>query len=138
MRFVSRAGLIAFALVVGAIVVPIAQASGLAGISSAPASNHAVVIPIRGEAISASISSEATSGRVTGSRDGVGEPRLRAAFAQATRPHLRNSARPTATSGSEGFQYGDAAVGAGPMAGLVLLGMAGALAARRRRQPLQP
>jgi hypothetical protein len=137
MRLVSRGGLMAIALVVGAIVVPTARAGGLAGISSAPASNHSVVVPIRGEAVSASVSSTATLGRVTSSRDGVGEPRLRAYFAQATRTHLRSSA-PTTSSGSEGFQYGDAAVGAGVMAGLVLLGIAGALAARRRRQPLQP
>jgi hypothetical protein len=138
MRLVSRGGPIAIALAVGAIVVPTVQASSAAGTSSAPASNHFVVIPIRGEGVSASISSAATAGRVTSSRDGVGEPRLRAFFTQATRTHLRNGARPTASSGSEGFQYGDAAVGAGLMAGLVLLGMAGALAARRRRQPLQP
>jgi hypothetical protein len=138
MRLVSRGGLIAIALAVGAIVVPTAQASSSAGISGAPASNHSVFIPISGEAVSASISSAATPGRLTSSRDGVGEPRLRAFFAQVTRTHPRNGARPTTTSGSDGFQYGDAAVGAGLMAGLVLLGIAGTLAARRRRQPLQP
>jgi hypothetical protein len=68
----------------------------------------------------------------------VGEPGLRAAFAQATRTDVQNSASPVTTSGSKGFQYDDAAVGAGLMAGLVLLGTAGTLAARRRRQPLQP
>jgi LPXTG-motif cell wall-anchored protein len=51
---------------------------------------------------------------------------------------------PTTTAGvstnsdSEGFHFGDAAVGAGLMAGLVLLGTAGAFAARRRRQPVRP
>ena len=45
---------------------------------------------------------------------------------------------PTAVVGTnsdpEGFQFGDAAVGAAVMAGLVLLGAAGALAVRRRAQ----
>jgi hypothetical protein len=38
------------------------------------------------------------------------------------------------TQGSQRFQYGDAAIGAGVMAGLVLLAMAGALAVRRHSQ----
>ena len=46
---------------------------------------------------------------------------------------------PATTSGNsnpEQFHFGDAAIGAGVTAGLVLLGIAGLLAARRRRQPL--
>ena len=138
MRLVSRGGLIAVALAVGAIVVPTAQASRVGGTSSTAASSYSVVIPIPAEAVSASTPSGATARQVSSSRDGLGEPRLRAFFAQATRTPVRNSARPTAASGSKGFQYDDAAVGAGLMAGLVLLGTAGTLAARRRRQPLQP
>jgi hypothetical protein len=38
------------------------------------------------------------------------------------------------TAPSNGFDYGDAAVGAGVMAGLTLLGTAGALTIRRRTQ----
>jgi hypothetical protein len=44
-----------------------------------------------------------------------------------------------ATSGNPNprrFHFGDVAIGAGVTAGLVLLGIAGLLAARRRRQPL--
>jgi hypothetical protein len=46
---------------------------------------------------------------------------------------------PDTTSGNskpEQFQFGDAAIGAGVTVGLVLLGIAGLVAARRRRQPL--
>jgi LPXTG-motif cell wall-anchored protein len=46
---------------------------------------------------------------------------------------------PATTSGNsnpEQFHFGDAAIGAGITAGLVLLGIAGLIAARRRRQPL--
>jgi hypothetical protein len=95
MRLASRGGLIAIALTAGAIVVPMSQAGSLPGISSARASNHSVVITFPGEAVSASISSAATPGQVTSSRDGVGQPRLRAFFAQVARTHVRNSARPT-------------------------------------------
>jgi hypothetical protein len=47
----------------------------------------------------------------------------------------------TAASGSsvpEDFQFGDAAIGAGVMTGLVLVGTAGTLAARRRRHLVVP
>jgi LPXTG-motif cell wall-anchored protein len=47
---------------------------------------------------------------------------------------------PLATTGGnpdpQQFHFGDAAIGAGVTAGLVLLGIAGLLASRRRRQPL--
>lgn len=45
-------------------------------------------------------------------------------------------ATPSGNSNPEHFHFGDAAIGAGVTAGLVLLGIAGLLAARRRRQPL--
>jgi hypothetical protein len=112
--------------------------------------------------------SAATSDQLTTSRDGVGEGRLRAAFAHLGRTHGHSntsastsssnpgarlictphsqpvSCRPISTTrastaaGSHGFHYGDAAIGAALMGGLVLLGTAGTLATRRRRQPLHP
>jgi hypothetical protein len=42
---------------------------------------------------------------------------------------------PRASSPSNGFHYGDAAIGAGVMAGLTLLAASGTLTARRRRHP---
>jgi hypothetical protein len=42
----------------------------------------------------------------------------------------------SANSSPEQFNFGDAAIGAGVTAGLMLLGIASLLAARRRRQPL--
>ncbi|MBV9364282.1 MAG: hypothetical protein JO262_12705 [Solirubrobacterales bacterium] len=41
-------------------------------------------------------------------------------------------------SDPEGFQFGDAAIGAGVMAGLVLVGAAGAIGVRRRAQVRHP
>jgi hypothetical protein len=116
----------------------------------------------------ASTPSAATSDQLITSRDGVGEGRLRAAFAPVGRTLGRSNAaastsssnpgarlictprsqpvscrpasttRATTAAGSHGFHYGDAVIGAALMGGLVLLGTAGTLAARRRRQPLHP
>jgi len=50
----------------------------------------------------------------------------------------RSTTHASTASGSHGFAYGDAAIGAALIAGLVSLGMASMLAVRRRRQPLHP
>ena len=51
--------------------------------------------------------------------------------------NVRNiPAIPSGDSNPERFHFGDAAIGAGVTAGLVLLGIAGLLVARRRREPL--
>ena len=47
-------------------------------------------------------------------------------------------AAPTSGAPSNGFDYGDAAVGTGVIAGLALLGTAGTLAIRRRGQLRHP
>ena len=169
MRLVSRSGLIAIALAVGAVAAPASQASSLAGISSAPAARSPVMLPIPAQQVSAPVVtpnldkqgsawvvkpnpdeqasaatlSGATPGQATSSRDGVGEPRLRAQLAQLARTRVDKIKSTTApevsgSSGPQGFHLGDAAIGAGVMVGLMLLGAAGALAARRRGRPLHP
>jgi hypothetical protein len=150
MRPASRIRLIATALAIGAIAAPTAQAGGFfRGISSHPASTP----------------SGATPDQVTSSRNGV-ELRLRAVFAHRVRTHGANTTTTPVTavrtglhlicvprsrscstvsntlastaSRSLGFQYGDAAIGAGLMVGLGLLGMAGTLAVRRSAQLRHP
>jgi hypothetical protein len=49
-------------------------------------------------------------------------------------PASASFATPTSGAPNSGFDYGDAAIGAGGMAGLVLLGTAGTLVVRRRGQ----
>jgi hypothetical protein len=163
MRLISRTGVIIAVLTVGAIAAPAAFAdpshsgwnpapSGwvvgpnpdqqVAELAAAPAAHGylstRVVRPNPDEQLS----------QATSSRDGVGEAQLRAAFARAVPTHGRNVA-PTSTSsfsatrartpsGSQGFRFDDAAIGAGVIAGLTLIGMAGVLTVRRRGQLQRP
>jgi hypothetical protein len=56
-------------------------------------------------------------------------------------PNITNpvpNATPTNAAPSTGFDYGDAAIGAGITGGLVLLVTAGTLTVRRRSQPRHP
>jgi hypothetical protein len=146
MRLASRSGLIATTLAIGAIAAPSAQAGLFSNgadpkgadqqeaqsflrIYSHPASTPTVV---------------ATHDQATIARDQLGDSQLSAALlrqAQLYGSHITSTAtRVVSTANPPGFQYGDAAIGAGVMAGLVLLGMAGTLTVRRRTrtQPRHP
>ncbi len=124
MRLVSRSGLIAIAVVVGAIAAPAAQAVGLVAISSD----------------SSVTAAQASADRIAAERAAASPSAPLDRFALIKVHKIKIT--PTTTSGvsgnpdPEGFHSGDAAIGAGVMAGLVLLGSAGLIAARRRRQPL--
>jgi hypothetical protein len=155
MRQVSRTGLIATTLAIGAIVAPSAQAGLFSAgpdpsgagqqeaqsfqrIYSAPASTPLVVRANPDEQVPAStLSVVATPDQATVSRDQLGDRQLSTALLRIAQVNGRNiSSTPvvSATSSSHGFQYDDAAIGAGVMAGLVLLGIAGTLTVRRRGQ----
>jgi hypothetical protein len=124
MRLVSRSGLIAIVLTVAAIAASTAQASGgFAGIRPVQASTQA---PTRADQIAADRAARNPS----------------APLSQFSLAHVHSVTPPTTsevggTSDPKGFDFGDAALGAGLVAGVVLLGAAGTLVARRRRQPLQ-
>jgi hypothetical protein len=70
------------------------------------------------------------------------DPWLSAAIAQGAQINaskVASTATPNAsTAPDSGFQYDDAAIGAGVMAGLALIGTAGVLAVRRRGQLQRP
>jgi hypothetical protein len=130
-----------------------------------PASARFVVRANPDEQVSASAPSGPTVDPVTSSRDGATEPRLRAAFAPA-QTHRRSIAPTTTAAVSTGshlictprsepgfchsisntlantaphslgFQYDDAAIGAGVMAALLLLAGTATLTLRRRGQLL--
>jgi LPXTG-motif cell wall-anchored protein len=122
MRLVSRSGLIAIAVVVGAIVAPAAQAVGLAAISSDPS---AAAVQASADRIAAERAAASPSA-----------PLDRFALIKVHKITPTTTSGVSGSSDPEGFDLGDAAIGAGVMAGLVLLGSAGVIAARRRRQPL--
>jgi len=164
MRLVSRTGVIVAVLAVGAIAAPVASADpSHSGWNPAPsgwvvgpnpdqqAAEPAAAPAARGYLSARVVRSnpdEQLSQATTSSRDGLTEPQLRAAFARALQTHGRSGA-PTSTSslsatrastpsGSPGFHFDDAAIGAGVIAGLTLIGMAGVLTVRRRSQLQRP
>jgi hypothetical protein len=108
MRLATRSGLITTALAIGAIAAPNAQAGGL--FSTGPDPKGAD----QQEAQAFESLYHATSGN-------------RAAFST-----------PTSGARSDGFDYGDAAVGAGVVGGIALLTAAGGLTVRRRGQLRHP
>ena len=125
MRLVSRSGLIGIVLTVAAIATSTAQASaGLAGVRPVQASTPA-------HASADQIAAERAAHSPSAPLD-----RFSLAHVHTRTPNTTTEA--SGTSGSEGFDLGDAAIGASLMAGLLLLGAAGALVARRRRQPVRP
>jgi hypothetical protein len=166
MRLVSRSARIATAIAIGAIVAPSAQASalaggGLSGLAGSPAvaaheegqsfrwidshlgSNSSAVRPNPDEQLPASKPSVATPVKVTIVPERRGDRVLSGNLlrtAPLNGPNVVTTATPAVrtTSGSQGFQYDDAAIGAGVMVGLALLGTAGTLAARRRAQLRHP
>jgi MYXO-CTERM domain-containing protein len=114
MRLLSRSGLIATVIASAAIAAPSALASGpglgLSGVAGSPA----VVAHEEGQSYL-----------------------LRPA--SVTMHEVPSTAKRASTDpGSQGFQLDDAAIGAGAMAGLTLLGLGGAFAVRRRNQLIQP
>jgi hypothetical protein len=163
MRLATRTGMIATALAIGAILAPNAQA-GLFSNGPDPkgAGQQEAQSFLRIYSHSAATPTVATPDRAAVAR---AEASIGAAFARIAQVNGRNiasTATPVAsshlictprsepvfcrpistpvvtTANPQGFQYGDAAIGAGLMAGLTLLGAAGALAVRRRTQPRHP
>jgi hypothetical protein len=113
MRLVSRTGLIATSFAVAAIAVPSASANPSAQLS-----------PWAGPlAFASSQAPPSTPGPLAGplafQGGSSGSVKVTPTVVRVTEP-------------SNSFDYGDAAVGAGVMAGLTLLGAAGALTVRRR------
>jgi hypothetical protein len=145
MRLASRSGALATILAIGAIAAPSAQA-GLFSAGPDPIGagqqeaqgflriySHQAPTP----------TAAATPDQATVAVDQLGDRQLSAALlriAQIDGRNVASTAAPvvSANPGSPGFQFGDAAIGAGVMAGLVLLGTAGTLAVRRRDQLRQP
>ena len=122
MRLVSRSVLIAIAVVVGAIAAPAAQAVGLGAISRDSSGTAAQVSADHLAAERAAASPSAPLDQFT--------------LIKVHKITPTTTSEVSDNSGPGGFHLGDAAIGAGVMAGLVLLGSAGLIAARRRRQPL--
>jgi hypothetical protein len=139
MRLVSRGGLIATALAIGAIAAPGAQAGGLlSGTTPDPpgAAQQEAQSFLRIYSHQASTPAVATPDKATIARDQLGDSQLSAALLRIAQINARNilSTTTMAVRTGDGFQYDDAAVGAGVMIGVVLLGTAGAFAVRRRGQ----
>jgi hypothetical protein len=159
MRLAPRTATIATILALGAIAAPCAQAGGLLSdtrpdprgaaqqealslvrIYSHQASTPAGVRPNRDEQVAVSTPSVvATPDQATVARDQLGDRQLSTSLMRIAQINGRNIAStPTpvmaTTARPLGFQYGDAAIGAGVMAGLVLSAIGGTLAIRRRRQ----
>jgi hypothetical protein len=123
MRLVSRSGLIAIVLTVAAITTATAQASaGLAGIRPTPAPTP----------------TQASADQIAAERAALSPsaPLDRFSLVKMHKVTSATTSEVGGNSGSAGFHFGDAAIGAGVMAGLAVLGIGGMLAARRRRPPL--
>ena len=168
MRLVSRSGLLATTLAIGAIGAPSAYAGGLLSsttndppgaaqqeaqsfqrIYGDPAPTLFVVRPNPDQQLSASTQSVSTPDHATVARDQAGDRQLSAALlriaqmfarntvltqasvASATLPH-NPRVHSTATSGG-GFDWGDAAIGAGGTIVLLLVVAGGARAAAGHR-----
>ena len=116
MRRTTRSGLIATVLAIGAIAAPTAQASGLLSGWHAPGGPEG-----SGPTITA------TAQQPPGGPGGSG-PTLRTAAAQQS----------PSTVPTNGFDYADAAVGAGVAGGVALLVTGGTLSVRRRSQLRRP
>jgi hypothetical protein len=140
MRLATHSGLIATTLAIAAIATPSAQA-GLfsAGPDPKGAAQQEAQSFLRIYSHPASTPSVATSDPATIARDQLGDRQLSAALLRMAQINGRNvattaTAPVASTTPNPGFQYGDAAVGGGLIAGLALLGTAGTLAVRRRGQ----
>ena len=138
MRLTSRSRMIAIALAVGAIAAPTAQASGLAGTLSAPTFSSSVAHLHPDGQVSASTAAQASADRIAADRAAASPsaPLDRFALIKVHTVTPTTTSEVSGNSGSGGFDVGDAAIGAGVMSGLVLLGIAGGLAVHRRRQPV--
>jgi len=157
MRLKSRSGPIATAVAIAAIAAPsAAQASGLAGVAGSPAvaaheegqsfrwveSHPAAISP----AVRPNPDEQAPASQPTGSKPvnpvvptRLGNRVLSGNLLRTTPVtghEAPSTAKPavTTSSGSQGFHYDDAAIGAGVMVGLMLLGGGTVLVVRRRSQ----
>ena len=142
MRLASRSGALATILAIGAIAAPSAQA-GLfsAGPDPIGAGQQEAQSFLRIYSHPASTPAVAAPDQATVARDQLGDRELSAALlriAQLNGANIASRATPAASTVNPEFQYDDAAIGAGVMAGLILLGTAGTLAVRRRTQPRHP
>jgi hypothetical protein len=141
MRLATRRGLIATTLAIAAIAAPNAQAGGLFSTGHDP--NGAAQQEAQG--FMRIYSHPASTPSVVAAPDKAAVSRdlasMSAAFdriAQVNGANIASSATPAVSTVSPEFHYGDAAIGAGVMAGLILLGTAGTVAVRRRTQPHHP
>jgi hypothetical protein len=154
MRLTSRSGLIATILAIGAIAAPTAQAGGLmsATASDPPGAaqqeaqsflriySHQASTPTRvvvsnpDEQLPASTPAVATPDKATIARDQLGDQQLSAALLRIAQVNGRNipSTTTTAVRTGNGFQYDDAAVGAGVMVAVLALAGTAVLTLRRR------
>jgi hypothetical protein len=142
MRLASRSGLIATTLAIGAIAAPNAQA-GLFSTGPDPkgADQQEAQSFLRIYSHPASTPAVAAPDQATVARDQLGDRELSAALlriAQLNGANIASRATPVVSTVNPAFQYDDAAIGAGAMAGLILLGTASTLAVRRRTHPRHP
>jgi hypothetical protein len=144
MRLVSRSGLLATALAVVALVVPNAQAVRF---YAPPASTPSVVTPNQAAVAREQAGESAAFDRIAQAYDRNIAPTTTLVVSTGPRlictprsepPVCRPISTLTGSSASEGFQFGDAAIGAGVMVGLTLLGAAGAVMVRPRSELHQP
>ena len=161
MRLISRSGMIATAVAIIAVAAPSAQAfidlpgAGLHpaaavqqdaqgfGIYRHGAPTSPPVGPNPDEQLLGSKPAVASPAKATIGRHQLQDPWLSAAIAQGAQINpskVASTATPAAStaSGSQGFHFDDAAIGAGVIAGLTLIGMAGVLTVRRRGQLQRP
>jgi hypothetical protein len=155
MRLVTRNGMVATILAVGAIAAPSAQAFPLEGMRADPhataqpaaLSAHPtysdstwVVRPNPDEQSPAASTTwvvrpnpdEQSPASTPSTQSPASTPSTQSPASTPSIVTPRHTAPVTAVRNSPGFQFGDAAIGAGLMTGLLLLGTAGTLAVRRR------
>ena len=157
MRLPPRSGLIATTLAIGAIATPTAQAGGLLSATASDPPGAAqqeaqsflriyshqaptpsgVVVPNPDEQLPASTPAVATPDKATIARDQLGDRQLNAGLLRIAQVNGRSipSTTTTAVGTGDGFQYDDAAVGAGVMAAVLALAGTAALTLRRRGHP---
>jgi hypothetical protein len=135
MRLTSRSALIATALTVAAAAAPSAQAMGLlagagrGAVAAQHAAETAAAIHGYGEFRPSAVRIGAPK-----STSSVGTPERLICTPRSVPVTCRavSTAWATTAAPSLGFQYDDAAIGAGVMSGLLLLGTAGTLVVRQR------
>jgi hypothetical protein len=142
MRLVSLSGPIATGLAIVALAAPSAQAIGF---DAHPASTPSVAAHDQAAVAREPAGESAAFDRIAQAYDRDITPTTTRVVSTGSHlicaPHSRSCltiSNTPASSASEGFQLGDAAIGAGVMLGLMLLGAAGVLVARPSRELRHP